>query len=232
MWTCPVCQNNCTENFCQTCGFDHSADFEQFPTLQPLPAGSRAISVLRQQRQAQQQVQQQVIPPVQHSVHHCPSCNTPLSSHICHYCGFDMSKFPTLEVALQTGANHRHAIFNALTNFAITTYQYVWAPARSRLERQCMKVIPFGNAQHFYNNIHWLPETFAQVHGNNNTALDLNISYLYRNVKKTLYCKIPTVHGNNFWQLGISIDNSLHVTFHLRSGDQMISSAPMPLNLT
>lgn len=220
MRTCPVCENECTANFCDACGFDFSADFEHFPTLQPVPADTLAISALRQQRASSN------VPA------NCPCCGNILTASHCNYCGFDIAMGAPAQAVKQQALQHGLSVLDALTEFAITTYQYAWVPSRSRLERQSRQVIQLGNARSFFNQIHWAEESFAQVRDGNSTALDINISYLFKGEKKTLYCKIPTVRGNDFWHLGIQIDASLHVTFFLRSGENIVRSAPMPLELT
>lgn len=47
MWTCPVCTQESNASFCTKCGFDYSTYYEQFPTLQILPATTQTTSGLR-----------------------------------------------------------------------------------------------------------------------------------------------------------------------------------------
>lgn len=216
MWTCPVCEQKNSVGICANCGFDHSADRERFPTLEKI-SPSPAASSLRNAYGDRIKVSC------------CPCCGGLVSGTNCSYCGFAAVKAPAWQYQ---EATHRHNIVAALTDFSIVAYRYAWVPQRSRLELQEEEILSLGDARDFYGNIVWADKEFGQLRNGRGTELSFDITYHYKNQKKVLTCKIPTVKSDKFWHLGISLDKSLHLKIYLGAGKNFIESAPVALDLT
>lgn len=223
MWTCPVCDHKCHGSFCSKCGFDHSSDFEHFPTLQIVPPPAAAISRLRVSYAAR------------NTSSTCVCCGSTVTGNNCGYCNFISVKDPAQRssaVVLQLAAKHADAIVASLTGFSIVAYRYAWVPEHSRLEWQGEEIVPLGNARDFFPNIVWANKEFGQLRNGTGTELIFDISYQYKDKKKVLHCTIPTVKCDNFWRLGISLDKSLRLKLYLGSGKKFVESAPIALDLT
>ncbi len=220
MWTCPVCGQQCATTFCAQCGFDYSTHYERFPTLQPLPKQAQAVSKLRALRAPK------------NTLKTCPCCGGEFANGHCLYCHFTLEGPASNEDLRRLADRHSLLVVNNLSDFAIETHRYRWAPDRSRLQKIMKKFIPLGNAPQFYNATHWAAEKFAQVQPDGGTELKLTINYKYRGKPKTLTCAIPTVKCDDFWRLGIRLDSSFHLRFFLGSGTQLAESAPIALDLT
>ena len=220
MWICPICKQSCQTNFCAECGYDHSRDYEQFPTLQSIPSNISSIPARRAEYENA------------HVISTCLCCGSNLTNGQCSYCGFVPLNRATPEQNHRRVVQHALGIVSALTDFSIKAYRYVWVPERSRLECQSPKVIQLGNAQEFFNSILWTQHQFAQYRNSNGTELNLTLTYKYRDKRKLLHCASPTVKTEGFWKLGISLDLSFRLQLHLGTDDKIVSSAPITLDLT
>ena len=92
--------------------------------------------------------------------------------------------------------------------------------------------VELGDARDFFQRIVWADKSFGQLRSGSGTDLGLDITYFYRGMQRKVSCRIPTVRGDDFWRLGISLDASLHLKVYLGSGKNYIESAPIPLALT
>lgn len=220
MWTCPVCKHQCDDNFCAECGFEYSAHFEQFPTLQKIAAPTPAVSRLQKTYQSK------------NAVSTCLCCGSTLTNQHCLYCGFVPSAQASAESAHLQVVQHALGIVKDLTDFYITAYRYAWVPERSRLERKSNRLVKLGDANSFFNATVWSEDKFAQLRSGNDTSLTITLNYKYKGNRKTLTCAIPTVKTDDFWRIGISLDLSFHLKFYLGSGDKIVESAPIALDLT
>lgn len=222
MWTCPVCEQKNAVGICSNCGFDHSADREQFPTLERTGSQTAASSL----REAYAD---------RIKVSSCPCCGGLVSGTNCSYCGFDAVRPPagqSPEAVRRQAEDYADTIVAALTDFSIVAYRYAWAPQRSRLELQEEEILSLGDARTFYGNIVWADKEFGQLRNGRGTELSFDITYHYKNQKKVLTCRIPTIKCDKFWRLGISLDRSLHLKIYLGAGKNFIESAPVELDLT
>ena len=193
MWTCPVCEQQCDNNFCAECGFDYSTHYEQFPTLQTIPP-TQSVSGLRTAYQAK------------NTDCTCPCCGGTTSDGRCLYCGFEISEQIPKEELQRQAMQHALSIIEELTSFSIAAYRYEWVPERSRLEKTSPKIVRLGNARDFFNNTFWATDKFAQLRDGNGTELNLSITYKYKGKRKILKCAIPTVKCDDFWRICISLD--------------------------
>jgi len=83
MMNCPVCDQPSGGIICESCGFDRSMDYENFPTLVPLPQNSASVSGRSRQRRTHAA-----------SLFSCPNCggrqfsiSIPHGACICAGCG-------------------------------------------------------------------------------------------------------------------------------------------------
>ena len=191
MWTCPVCAQTNQNHNCSRCGFDHSTDFEQFPTLhRSIPNTDSAARL-------------QSLYKSRNTVTLCRCCGGMITGNSCDYCGFvpgDPYSVAGQDAMHVRAARHATETIAALTDFSIVAYRYVWEPTRSRLELRAEKVISLGDARDFFNSIVWADQVFGQYRNGTGTELNITVTYRCKGIKKTLDCTIPTVKSDNFWQ--------------------------------
>ena len=220
MWTCPVCDRKNTDTICAECGFDSSTDYEQYPTLQASAPKAATVSSLRAAYNSRNV----------ESV--CPCCGTMFLSRQCDYCNFTPNKADTGAETLQKARQHSTAVVANLTRFSIPAYRYAWSPENSRLQLQRVDTVELGDARDFFQRIVWADMNFGQLRSGSGTDMGIDITYFYKGMQRKVSCRIPTVRGDDFWRLGISLDASLHLKVYLGSGKNYIESAPIPLALT
>lgn len=220
MWTCPVCDTECTNNVCTECGFDYSKDYERFATLQMIVLPSQAISALRKDYKNK------------HSVGVCPCCGSAMVNNHCIYCSFEPADLSSPEAVSRQSVQHALELVGNLTDFSVSAFRYVWVPERCRLEQKSVEVVKFGNANDFFNKTKWAKEKFAQMCDGEGTELNLNMIYKYKGKTKRMKVAVPTVKSDYFWHIGVSLDTSLHLKVSLGSRSKIVTSGPIALDLT
>lgn len=109
------------------------------------------------------------------------------------------------------------------------TYAYKWNEMKSRLELDKKSEQRLANGIECYPVIKWTNNIFGQLPVGKDIALKL--SYKFKGVKRQISCAVPTVQCEDFWKLGIIIDQSLKLKVFLGTERNYAESAPLNLEL-
>lgn len=162
----------------------------------------------------------------------CQCCGAELTGSRCGYCGFveiiDMDGTGS-EVVRSMAAVHKKNLAAAITDISIVSYSYRWNDAKSRLELDKKEELKLADGADCYPGLLWSTQDFGQMAAGKDLSLDL--SYRVRGAEKHLSCTIPTVQCDDFWKLGLLIDQNLKLQLLLGTEKKHAQTEPMPLEL-
>lgn len=162
----------------------------------------------------------------------CQCCGTKMNTSKCNYCGFveiiDMDGSGT-ELVQSMAANHKKNIVGAITDLCVVSYSYKWNEAKSRLEMDKKEELKLADGVDCYPGMKWTSQAFGQLPAGKDITLE--ISYKFRGAKKKLSCTIPTVQCDDFWKVGMVIDQSLKLKIFLGTEKNHTESSAFDLEL-
>ncbi len=223
MKICPICGIEYEQLQCPECGFDPSRDYEQYPTLAPLPGDLPSLAVQRAEYEASLRRDE------------CPCCGRHVESTYCGFCGFHMGSIAGIRSAEQVdalAAAHREIYLSDLQEISIVNYHYQWNPETSRLEFYNADEQFLANGCDCHPGICWSEPLFAQLSPNDYPTLELLLSYRWRGSRKTCKVTVPTVKTDSFWRIGLLMDSQLRLQVFLGDATKFSVSEPVALDLT
>lgn len=162
----------------------------------------------------------------------CQCCGAELTGSRCAYCGFveiiDMDGTGN-EVVQNMAAVHKKNLVAAITDISIVSYSYKWNEAKSRLELDKKETLKLADGNDCYPGMLWTAQSFGQLAAGKDLTLD--ISYRFRGVQKQVSCTVPTVQSDDFWQVGLLIDQNLKLKVFLGTKKKNAEAEPVALEL-
>ena len=162
----------------------------------------------------------------------CQCCGTKMNTSKCDYCGFveiiDMDGSGT-ELVQSLAATHKRNILGAITDICVLSYIYKWNEAKSRLEMVKKEELKLADGTDCYQRIRRSHYSFGQIPAGQDMSIELH--YKYGGEKKSLICTVPTVQCDDFWKLGVQIDEQLRLKLYLGTTEKYTESMQMPLSL-
>ena len=162
----------------------------------------------------------------------CQCCGAQMNTTRCDYCGFveiiDMDGSGT-ELVNSMAASHKQNIVAAITELSVVSYSYRWNEAKSRLEMDKKEEIKLADGVECYPGLKWTSQNFGQMSAGQEITLEL--TYKFKGRKKKLSCTIPTVQCEDFWKLGMVIDQNLKLKLFLGTEKTQTQSAALELEL-
>lgn len=163
----------------------------------------------------------------------CQCCGGEMQGNRCPYCGFveiiDLDSSGTKFVK-SMAASHKEQLVAAITDLSIISYRYKWNPAKSRLEMSKKEELKLADGAECYPSMRWTSQNFGQMPAGKDITLD--ISYKFKGKKKQLSCTLPTVQCNDFWKVGMVIDQALKLRVFVGTEAKNTQSPALDLELT
>lgn len=163
----------------------------------------------------------------------CQCCGGELQSNRCSYCGFveiiDLDSSGT-EFVKNMAASHKKKLVAAITDLSVISYRYKWNPAKSRLEMSKKEQLKLVDGVECYPGMRWTTQDFGQMPAGKDITLD--ISYKFNGKIKQLSCTLSTVQCDDFWKIGMVIDQSLKLRVFLGTEKKHTQSPALDLELT
>lgn len=164
----------------------------------------------------------------------CICCGTATEGRsFCPYCGF------VQVVSMDTEGDkynekikkeHRQEVIDALKNFSVVSYRYKWNAGASRLDLDTEERVKIADGKECDGNVRWAKETFGQSLAEDK-PIKLTIHYTCDGKKKQVTCSLKPVQCNDFWKLGVMIDQNLRLVVCLGTEQNHVKSSPMNLAL-
>ena len=220
---CPVCGRKEEAAFCMECGFGFSTNYEQYPTLMPIPPAVKSVQKLRAEYKAKK------------SGGKCKCCGQVYAGENCPRCGFAaiFDEDPANQAHIEALASkHRTEVLEEITDISIMCYQYKWDPDTGRFDNIAAKEERLCTGLECYDQIYWSALRFAQLPADTNEVLNLRLSYRYQGVKRSYYCNVPVGRSDGFWRLGVRIDAAMSLQLFLGSPEQYTQSNPFSMQLS
>lgn len=221
MQTCPICGSEYEGLLC-SCGYDLSCDYALYPTFLRLPDGMQSNSARQADYLASLRRED------------CPCCGRRVEGDYCGFCGFHVAGILGIRSQDRVDAiatAHREAFLRDLTDIAIVNYHYRWNPDSSRLEMYHADERRLANGTDCHPGIFWSDPLFGQLDTDDYPTLELMLSYRWDGQRKTLRVPVPTVRTDNFWRVGLLIDDQLRLRVFLGDPTEFTTSEPVNLDL-
>jgi len=165
----------------------------------------------------------------------CLCCGTVTEGRsFCPYCGF-------VQVVSMDSAGeqyndairkeHRNEVVSLLKNFSISSYYYRWNEATSQLELDKSETVKLADGKDCDNRIFWSSQTFGQNRPENGQPMKLTLNYTFDSNRRQVTCQIKPVQCDDFWKIGVMIDQNLRLVVCLGNEKNCAKSVPMDLNL-
>ena len=162
----------------------------------------------------------------------CQCCGTDVSGSKCAYCGFreiiDMDESGT-ELLHTLVSNHKERLIEGITDISVVSYLYGWNQKKSALEKKQKEVVKLADGKDCYRNIHWAAQNFGQLASAK--EIQLEFSYRVNGNEKTLTATLPAVICDDFWKIGLTIDEALHLQIFLGTQRNYSKTEQIPLDL-
>lgn len=162
----------------------------------------------------------------------CQCCGVETARSKCDYCGFreiiDMDESGT-ELLQTLVRNHQQRLVEGITDISVVSYLYGWNQKKSALEKKKKEVVKLADGKECYRNTHWSEHNFGQLASAKEIQLEL--SYQVNGKEKTLTANLPAVICDDFWKLGLTIDETLHLQIFLGTQKNYSSTEWIPLDL-
>lgn len=166
-------------------------------------------------------------------VEKCKACLRIIAGSECKYCGFicveSLDDYGD-QLESERVAQYRAGLLEKITDFSINAYTYKWNPTTSKLDsgRACIKI---AGAVKCFDEIVWSSESFGQNLDEDHQERPVTISYKFDGKEKELNVKLKTIKCNDFWKLGVMINQDLTVSFSIGTVDNYVVSGPFDLEL-
>jgi len=150
----------------------------------------------------------------------CLCCGTIMNPEEskCSYCGAVHIVDLDQGDAVQNYANsHRQKIIEKLNNFRLPAYYYKYEQDKF-VDPDRPKQIIIGNGKDCLKKVLWSQESFAQYH--RAEKMSLTISYDFGGSKKEFDFDIDLPDTDDFWKLGIEIDEKLRLNVYLGDAEK------------
>lgn len=163
----------------------------------------------------------------------CKVCTRDIIGSKCGYCNYtnvEVLDNSGSEVELERTANYKAELLTRITDFSINAYTYKWNPITSKLDsgRACIKI---ADTIKCFDEIMWSTESFGQNLDEKQQERPVTISYKFDGKEKELNVKLRLIKCNDFWKLGVMINQDLTVSFSLGTVDNYTVSGPFELEL-
>lgn len=162
----------------------------------------------------------------------CQSCGAEMIGSKCGYCGFreiiDMDESGT-DLLRTMVESHKKKLAESITDISVVTYAYRWNQEKYGLEQVKKEMTRLADGKDCYPNVHWTAQPFGQVNAGQNLKIEL--SYKVCGKQKQLICEIPAAVCNDFWKIGLLIDETLHLQVYLGTRENSTASSPLALEL-
>jgi len=234
MGNCSLCGKATGNTVCDACGFDESRNYERFPTLCAIPKGTDSLAAGKRKWEATRggyhmtggtmgKYAVEKIPAKKDKEkqedegHICWCCGRKFFGTNCPHCNFiairDNSPEHTALIR-NLALKHRQQILEELTDFCVISYRYQWDEKSGKMVcvgEDRIKLADGVDCQ----NVFWSEPIFGQLPQKKGGLVPISLSYRYQGVKHQLELEIPTVRGDNFWQIGLCIDSDLSLLVFL-----------------
>lgn len=162
----------------------------------------------------------------------CQCCGAELNGSKCAYCGFreiiDMDESGT-ELLRTIVSSHKKRVIEGITDISVVSYLYEWNAKRAALEKKKREVIKLADGTDCYLNDYWAKQDFGQMPAEK--VIRLEISYYVNGNEKQLTVTLPSVSCDDFWKLGLHIDETLRLQIFLGTKKNHTSSEWLALDL-
>ena len=163
----------------------------------------------------------------------CLCCRKPLTRQTCDYCGFvdvevlseDAETFLAQEIR-----EYAESLASDITEISVNSAVYEWKEETSRLEMTSRKIeTKIADGAECFAVRKWGGQDYGQQLSGKRIKLEL--SYRYMGKKKQLTCTVPTARCDDFWRVGVKIDNQLQLKVYLGSEKKYTESEALDLEL-
>lgn len=162
----------------------------------------------------------------------CQCCGADMSGSRCGYCGFreiiDMDESGT-ELLRSLVSAHKKRLLKGITDISVVSYQYAWNAGKSALEQKAREQIKLADGEDCYGKVYWAKQEFGQLPSAKEVRFAL--SYRINGAERTMEVALPSVICDDFWKLGLIIDESLKLQVFLGTGKHHTVSEILALNL-
>lgn len=162
----------------------------------------------------------------------CQCCGAEITGSRCDYCGFreiiDMDESGT-ELLHALVSSHKKRLIDGITDISVVTYLYEWDAKKTALEKKNKEVLKLADGTDCYRNIYWAKQDFGQMVSVK--KIELELSYRFNGNEKQLTVSLPSVTCDDFWKLGLVIDEALKLQVFLGTKKNHVKSELLALDL-
>lgn len=162
----------------------------------------------------------------------CQCCGADMNGSKCGYCGFreiiDMDESGT-ELLHTLVSNHKNRVIEGITDISVVSHLYGWNAKKAALEKKKKETLKLADGTDCYRNLYWAGQDFGQLASLK--EIQLEISYRVNGNEKQLTVTLPSPSCDDFWKLGLTVDESLHLQILLGTEKSHTSSQWLSLDL-
>ena len=160
----------------------------------------------------------------------CRCCSHPLTGQDCSFCGFPMAG--SLNDAMLTDEmrrvrQFRSGLIRGMTDFSVDVFRFNWNAAGSSFDEKGTSSIKIADGADCYGKTVWSEERFAQSPEEKIPPLTLHMHF--RNGQTVVPFSVPIqpVRCDDFWRIGIRLNNDMSLSVFLGLESNHAQSAPV-----
>lgn len=164
----------------------------------------------------------------------CKCCGHEVVGSKCPYCGcmnialLDNSASSTESERCN---KYKMKIIEQLRDFSIEAYNYKWNETTSKLELVGRIHTKIADGNDSFGKIKWSEKSFGQNFDDNEKERTVTIGYEFKDQKHTINAVLKTVKCDDFWKIGIRLNDDLTISIYLGTESNYTSSGPYPIEI-